>query len=104
MVRAGGERGFVFCARVGDHPQVQFRYVAIGGDGSRSVVSETLACLALAQPLEGADTERLMDDELLRAAFDAWSLAKDDIEARWREASDPRALAPEVPRVMRDAV
>lgn len=104
MVRAGSERGFVFCARVGDHPQVQFRYIAVADDGNRSVVSETLACLAIAQPLAGADTERFMTDELLTAAFDAWALAKDDIDERWREASDPRALAPEVPRVMRDAV
>jgi len=104
MVRAGGERGFVFCARVGDHPQVQFRYIAVADDGTRSVVAETLACLALAQPPEGSDTNRFMDDDLLRSAFDAWALAKDDIEERWRQASDPRALAPEVPRVMRDAV
>ena len=104
MLREGPERGYAFCARVGDHPQVQFRYVAVADDGSRSVVSETLACLALAQPPSGADTERVLDEELLRGAFDAWTLAKDDIYQRWEEASDPRALAPEVPRVMREAV
>src|SRR5262249_39100872 len=104
MLRAGGDCGFVFCARVGDYPQVQFRYVAVAEDGTSSVVAETLACLSLAQPPDGADADRFMDDDLLRSAFSAWSLARDDIEERWREASDPRALAPEVPRVMREAV
>jgi hypothetical protein len=104
MVRAGGERGFVFCARVGDHPQVQFRFVALRSDGALAVVGETLACLAQAQPPDGADTDRTLDDELHRDAFDAWGLAKADIEERWMAASDPRALAPEVPRVMREAV
>jgi hypothetical protein len=104
MIRTGGERGFVFCGRVGDHPQVQFRYVATPDGEQPVVVGETLTCLAQAQPPAGADTERALDDDVLRQAFDAWALAKDDIEERWREASDPRALAPEVPRVMRDAV
>ena len=30
-------------------------------------------------------------------------MARDDIVARWNEASDPRALAPQVPKAMRDA-
>lgn len=46
---------------------------------------------------------RELPDEALRLAYDAWSRAKADIVARWNEASDPRALAPEVPKAMRDA-
>jgi superfamily II DNA or RNA helicase len=103
MVREGAEPGYVFCARVGDHSQPQFRYVAWPVGEDPAVVDETLACLAHARPDEGADTPRELPDEALDRAYEAWALARDDIVARWNEASDPRALAPELPKTMRDA-
>jgi superfamily II DNA or RNA helicase len=103
MARDGAERGYVFCARVADHPQPQFRYVAYPVDGAPVVVGETLACLAHAQPEQGPDTPRVLAEETLELAYKAWALAKEDILSRWNEASDPRTLAPEVPKAMRDA-
>jgi hypothetical protein len=103
MVRSGGERGYVFCARVADYPQPQFRYVALPVDEEPVVISETLSCLAHARPDQGPDTPRVLSEETLKLAYDAWARAKSDVVARWNEASDPRALAPEVPKTMRDA-
>jgi hypothetical protein len=103
MEREGAERGYVFCARVADHPQPQFRYVAYPMDEAPVVVGETLVCLAHARPDQGADTVRVLSDEALELAYDAWARATADIVARWNESSDPRSLAPEVPKAMRDA-
>ena len=104
MVRKGAERGYVFCARVADHRQPQFRYVEWPtGTDEPVVLGETLACLAHAHPEQEHDTQRHLPDEALRGAYDAWAIAKDGIVARWNEASDPRALAPQVPKAMRDA-
>ena len=103
MVRPGAERGFVFCARVGDRAQPQFRYVVCPVGQQPVVVGETLACLMHARPDQGPDTIRVLSRDALELAFDAWTLAKADVAARWNEASDPRALAPEVPKAMRDA-
>jgi superfamily II DNA or RNA helicase len=103
MAREGAERGYVFCARVADHLQPQFRYVAWPSDDEPVVVGQTLACLAHARPDDGLDTPRVLPEEAILLAYDAWARAKTDIVARWNEASDPRALAPEVPKAMRDA-
>lgn len=103
MARDGAERGYVFCARVANHGQPQFRYVAWPPDEEPVVVGETLSCLAHARPDQGPDTPRVLSEETLHLAYDAWARAKADIVARWNEASDPRALAPEVPKAMRDA-
>jgi superfamily II DNA or RNA helicase len=103
MARESVERGYVFCTRVADHAQPQFRYVAWPTDEDPVVLGETLTCLAHARPDQGADTPRVLSDETLLLAYDAWARAKADIVARWNEASDPRALAPEVPKAMRDA-
>ena len=40
---------------------------------------------------------------MYQAAFDAWDAAKSDIYNKWTYQSDPMNLAPEVPKVMRDA-
>jgi hypothetical protein len=103
MAREGAERGYVFCARVADYPQPQFRYVAWPVDEEPVVIRETLSCLAHAGPDQGPDTLRVLSEDTLQVAYDAWARAKADLVTRWNEASDPRALAPEVPRTMRDA-
>ena len=60
MARQGAERGDVFCARVGDRTQPQFRYVAYPADGKPVVLRETLVCLTHATPDQGLDTERVL--------------------------------------------
>jgi len=100
MAREGAETGFVFCARVGDHLMAQFRYVSYGGDRPE-VTSDTLTCLyhAQANPL----TERALDEETHRLAYDAWGRARTSIFEDWQEATDPRNLQPQVPKAMREA-
>lgn len=45
----------------------------------------------------------MLSDETLERAYSAWAHARADIASTWNEASDPRALAPRVPKTMRDA-
>ena len=97
----GAEPGFVFCARVGDSPQPQFRYVNMADPDQPIIVSDLLACLKHAYATE--QTERVLDDRTHRLAYDAWAAAKDSILEAWMWATDPRNLQPEVPKVMRDA-
>jgi superfamily II DNA or RNA helicase len=98
---AGAEPGFVFCAKVGDNPDPQFRYVNMAAPAEPLVVPDVLACFkhAFATP----QTERVLDGETYRLAYDAWAAAKANIYEAWMWATDPRNLQPEVPRVMRDA-
>ena len=64
MVRKGAERGYVFCARVADHRQPQFRYVEWPtGTDEPVVFGETLACLAHAHPEQEHDTQRHLPGE-----------------------------------------
>jgi hypothetical protein len=101
MAVDGAERGFVFCAKVGDHPDAVFRYVQLPDGEDPIVVPDTLAALTHAQA--DPDTHRVLDEETLQGAYGAWSLARADIHRQWMVASDPRNLQPEIPKVMRDA-
>ena len=103
MTREGAMRGYVFCARVGDRPDPQFRYVEWGDGSEPTVVAETLSCLSHARPDGGPDAVRELPDDLMESAYDAWALAMADIVGKWNASSDPLALAPELPKVMRDA-
>ena len=97
----GAEPGFVFCAKVGDNPDPQFRYVNMADPGDPKVVADVLACLkhAYATP----QTDRVLSEDTHRMAYDAWAAAKESIYETWMWATDPRNLQPEVPKVMRDA-
>jgi hypothetical protein len=97
----GAEPGFVFCARVGDNPDPQLRYVNMADPAAPVVIGDVLASLTHAYATER--TERVLDDATHGLAYDAWSAAKADILERWSYATDPRNLQPEIPKVMRDA-
>jgi len=97
MAAADGPPGYVFCARVGDHPRPLFRFVAAGGGGEGEVVGETLACLFKARPHKGFDTPRQLDDTAAAGAFAAWQTARDHIVARWNFMADKANLEPRVP-------
>jgi hypothetical protein len=103
-VAAGADAapGYVFCARVADHPTPQFRYVRIDGTES-SAVDDTLLCLAHARPPQEWDTLRQLDDDIYAGAFDAWAVARASIVERWNFLADPANLAPVVPPAMRRA-
>ncbi|MZD56575.1 SNF2-related protein [Streptomyces sp. SID5606] len=109
--RPGADPGFVFCARIGDHPKPWYRYVPLNADltlqasgpnGEPLIVDDTLACLAHADP-QTDTTPVVLPEEMYSAAFDAWAAAQQHIHGKWMLQTDPANLAPQVPKVMRDA-
>jgi hypothetical protein len=104
MAGAGAQPGYVFCARVADHPRVQFRYVELDEAAGPRVVEDTLACLANAHPEEDRHAVRVLDDVTHRGAFNAWELARDSIVHSWNSAADPANLSAKVPATMHRAV
>ncbi len=111
FTRKDAPPGFVFCARIGDHPKPWYRYVplnadltvqTVGPDDDPYVIDDTLACLAYADP-DIDTTPPVLSEEMYAAAFDAWAVAQQDVYDRWMWQTDPANLAPQVPRAMRDA-
>lgn len=109
--RPGADPGFVFCARIGDHPKPWLRYVPLNRDltvqanpvdEAKVVIDDTLACLAHATP-PSEITEPMLDEQMYQAAFDAWEAAQEHIHTQWMKQTDPLNLAPQVPKAMRDA-
>ena len=99
-----GKPGYVFCARIGDHPKPVFRFVETGGAGDAPIVDETLACLDKARPPVAFNTPRLLDDAAIGGAFAAWETARTHIVDRWNHMADPANLQPKVaPRLHRAA-
>ena len=110
--KADHRKGYVFCARVGDHDRAVFRYVGLGsvaggsapsspesvnGDDAPLVVADTLGCLDRARPSDGFDTPRVLDDDTYRGAFDAWQIARADIVEKWNYLADKANLEPRIP-------
>ena len=102
LAREGVTAGYVFCARVGDHERVQFRFVE-ADDPAAPVVADTLACLAQALCPNGMATPRVMNEDIYSGAFPAWVRARDHIVVEWNWASDPANLVAPVPPVMHRA-
>lgn len=101
MAREGAAEGFVFCARVGDHPVPQFRYVERQDGGWDKPVEDTLTCLSHA--FAAVETERILDEETRERSYEAWGVARNDILASWLQGSDPAHVQARVPKAMRDA-
>jgi len=99
MAGVAGMSGYVFCARVGDDPKPRFRFVSQSG----AITDDTLECLWQARPPEGFDTSRVLDDDTATAAFDAWTIAQDDIVTGWNFYADKANLEPRIPKALRDA-
>lgn len=98
----GGELGFVFCARVGDHRDPQFRYVSMADVEEPLISEDVLTCLRMASA--DPSTERHLDEGTYAAAFGAWDAAKKHIYESWIRYTDIRNLQREIPKAMRDAV
>ncbi len=100
-----GPGGFVFCARVGDHPRPQYRWVPLTPSGdaieAEAVVEDTLTCLGKAVCAPG--TRRVLPEEIADLAYDAWEVARWHIHDRWIESTDPANTQPAIPKPMRDA-
>jgi hypothetical protein len=101
LAREGANPGYVFCARIGDHERVQFRYVDVRDPSAPALVADTLACLAQALCADG--TERVLDEGTYSGAFPAWDLARNDIVVEWNRASDPANLVTPIPAIMHRA-
>lgn len=101
MARTGETPGFVFCARVANHPRPQFRYVAMTDPAKPEVIDDTLTCLAHARA--DRDTPRELLDDAHRMAYDAWAAARRHMFEQWQRATDPANLQPRVPKTLRDA-
>ena len=101
-VARDGRPGYVFCVRIGDHSRPLFRFVESGGEAE--VVDETLACLDMARPLAGFNTERRLDDDAIQGAFAAWEIARDHMVVSWNFMADKANLEPKIaPRLRRAA-
>ena len=78
-----------------------------GAEGSRAgepqVIDDTLACLDRAQPPGGPDTPRVLGEEVLRRAFDAWEVARAHIVEAWNHNADPANLQPDIAPALRRA-
>ncbi len=103
--REGEPGGFVFCARVGDHPRPQYRWVPLTAGATsiddEGIVEDTLACLGKA--VCGPTTKRVLPEGFTELAYDAWETARRHIFDRWSEAADPRSMQPAIPKPMREA-
>lgn len=101
--------GFVFCIRVADHEQPWFRYVPCLPDfsmerdasGNPTVVRDTISALSYTIPASPEEPQHLSDDAQVRV-YDAWLAARDDVLEDWQFRSDPRNIAPQIPKTMRD--
>lgn len=102
-LKRAGNPGFVFCARVGDHPQPVFRWVPLGAEGAAGAEpsGDLLGCLARAHA--EPTTPRHLDEQAHTLAYDAWDVARTHIHKEWQFATDPANLQPRVPKPMRDA-
>ena len=94
---AGDGPGYVFCIRVGDWPQTVFRYVLLADPADPEVVSDTLACLDRAYPVDGFDTPRVLDDDTHQRLFEAWPVAVSDVLEKWNHLADKANLEPRLP-------
>lgn len=122
-LEAGEQPGFVFCVRVGNHPEPTFRWVPTDANGDlvrasidpdelldgihaplavEGMSRETLTALgkAYCEP----ETDRHLPDAWRQQAYEAWEVARDDIYADWQPKTDRQNLVPRVDKPFRDAL
>lgn len=103
--------GWVFCAKIGDHPKPWFRFVAsdsntweplLDADGSALIVADTLTSLVAADP-GGEATDTYLPDGSTTGVYSAWEHAHKDIFDTWTWMTDKKNLRPDVPLALREA-
>jgi hypothetical protein len=102
--------GWVFCARIADHPKPWFRFVgadatwspATGPDGAKLILDDTLAALVAADP-GGDQCEQDVPKVAATGVFDAWAIAQGHIFDAWSRLTDIANLQPEIPLALREA-
>ena len=103
--------GWVFCARIADHPKPWFRFVAadprtwqpvVDNAGAPIVVADTLTALVAADP-GGDSTEVYLPNGASAGVYAAWEIAHKDMFETWMWMTDRRNLSPEIPLALREA-
>lgn len=102
--------GWVFCARIANHPKPWFRFVAaddtwapfIGPDGAHIVLDDTLSSLVAADP-GGDQYEQDITPGAAVGVFDAWEIAQEHVYDVWTRLTDIANLQPEIPLALREA-
>jgi hypothetical protein len=103
--------GWVFCARIANHPKPWFRFVAANpetwqphkdAEGNPLVIADTLTALVAADP-GGDSSEVHLPDAAGRGVYDAWEIAHRDMYDTWMWMTDRRNLSPEIPLALREA-
>ena len=107
-----GRPGWVFCARIANHPQPWFRLVVADEmtwtpylrpeTGDAWIVGDTLASLVAADPGD-RDAEQHLPEAAAEGVFDAWALAQEHIYRSWSWLTDVANLQPDVPLALREA-
>jgi hypothetical protein len=102
--------GYVFCVKIGDHPDPWFRFVKTDEDwsvtnenGEPVIRDEQLFNLLMADP-KSPNQERQLSEEAYSKAFDAWEVAQSSIYDAWSRLTDPNNLQAEPPLSFRDAI
>lgn len=97
------EGGFVFCARIGDHPLPVYRFVPTnhGVISEQEISAETLRCLDLARC--GPGTPIVLSDSIRQLAYDAWEAAREHIFSDWIVRTDPINLQPKLSTAVSEA-
>ena len=88
----GKRSGFFFCSKVGE--RTFLRFVPENVWTPDEVVSEMGTCLRLIECVEG--TPRALSDNQTHQAYEAWSVAKENIWQEWEFFTDPKNLQPKV--------
>lgn len=102
--------GWVFCARIADHPKPWFRFVgaddswhpSLADEGAPLVLDDTLSALVAADP-EGEDCEQEISEGAATGVFEAWRIAQTHIYDSWTRLTDIANLQPEIPLALREA-
>ena len=104
-------KAYVFCARVGNHPEPRFAVVPVNSnwqvqldEANKPIVNrEKLIALSVADP-SMEDKPRVLSDKSFDAAYDAWAAAQKRIHEDWMQLGDPAAFRPDVPAAFQRAI
>jgi hypothetical protein len=101
--------GYVFCVKIGDHPDPWFRYIKAEDDWSVSLLegkpfiqTEHLFSLTMADPGTKSMPRDLLE-EAYSGAFGAWEIARDSVHTTWQKLTDPNNLQAPVTAAFSDA-
>lgn len=121
--------GYVFCIRIGEHPEPWFRFVATdpttwlplervvaraadSADDDETVVAATepwidsdlLTCLVAADPGADQNREQELPEAASTAVFAAWEVARRHAYDQWTALTDRANLQPQLEKAVRRAV